>query len=245
MNVQKNLREILLDTETTGLSHEKGDRIVDIACIELMNHVPTGRTYQTYVNPEDRLMNSEATAISGITDDFLVDKPLFRDIVDDFLEFVGDATLVIHNAKFDVGFLNSELNRLNKPLFRLEKAVDTLAIARKKFPGAPANLDALCKRFSIDTSCRTKHGALVDCFLLADVYINLLGGRQGGLSFVAAEKNLLQNKKLLDATKKRSKRSFLASDEEVEAHKEFATKNIDSPMWNNKYEKAEQKKNVA
>ena len=183
MTVRKNIREIVLDTETTGLSHENGDRIVDIGCVELINHVQTGNTYHVYINPEDRKMHSDASAISGITDEFLADKPLFKDIVDDFLKFVDNCPLVIHNAKFDIGFLNSELARVNKPLFNLDDAIDTLLIARKKFPGAPVNLDALCKRFDVDTSIRVTHGALIDCFLLADVYINLLGGRQSDLSF--------------------------------------------------------------
>jgi DNA polymerase-3 subunit epsilon len=180
-------------------------------------------------------MQKDAIAISGITDDFLQDKPLFREIVDDFLNFVGDGILVIHNAKFDIGFLNSELKRLNKPLFKLENAVDTLEMARKKFPGAPANLDALCKRFNIDTSYRTKHGALIDCFLLADIYVNLLGGRQSGLSF-SAEKTEKNSGIAKTNEKKYARRRFQAEMEEIEAHKEFLKKNIDSPMWNEHYE---------
>ncbi|MDR0677585.1 MAG: DNA polymerase III subunit epsilon [Holosporaceae bacterium] len=228
MNFPKSVREVVLDTETTGLSYEKGERIVDIACIELVNHVQTGKTYQTYVNPQKK-MHREASAISGLTDEFLADKPLFHEIADNFLNFVGDATLVIHNAKFDVGFLNSELERLGKPLFDLRDAVDTLEIARKKFPGTPVNLDALCKRFEIDTSARVTHGALVDCVLLAEVYINLLGGRQSALSF-ASESSEKQNLSIKNHQIQKD-RGFPPSKEEKEAHKEFL-KSLNSPLWN-------------
>jgi DNA polymerase-3 subunit epsilon len=231
MTISKNLREIVLDTETTGLSHENGDRIVDIACIELINHIPTGNTYQVYINPQ-REMHRDATAISGITNDFLKDKLLFREIADDFLKFVDNSRLVIHNAKFDIGFLNNELSRVNKPLFNLYDAVDTLDIARKKFPGSPASLDALCKRFEIDLSGREKHGALIDCYLLADVYIHLLGGRQSGLSFGAEKINA--KAKYVKTEKTHKHRSFSPSLEEIEAHKEFITK-IKSPIWNKYY----------
>ncbi|MCR5224969.1 MAG: DNA polymerase III subunit epsilon [Alphaproteobacteria bacterium] len=223
------MREIVLDTETTGLSHENGDRIVDIGCVELINHVQTGNTYHVYINPEARKMHPDASAISGITDEFLADKPLFKDIVDDFLKFVDDSPLVIHNAKFDIGFLNSELARVNKPLFNLEDAIDTLMIARVKFPGAPVNLDALCKRFNVDTSIRVTHGALIDCFLLADVYINLLGGRQSDLSFSDTS---IQKQKTEDRNKNvRPKRSFPPSEEELSAHAEFL-KTLNDALWN-------------
>jgi len=230
MTILENSREIVLDTETTGLNYAGGDRIVDIACVELKNHVPTGNTYQVYINPQKE-MHKDATAISGITDDFLKDKPLFRDIVDDFLKFVDNATLVIHNAKFDVGFLNSELSRLNRPLFKLEDAIDTLDIARKKFPGAPVNLDALCKRFGIDLSCREKHGALIDCFLLADVYINLLGGRQNGLF---NQENVQVTNSIIKAKKQLTERRFGTSTEEISDHKEFS-KSINSKNWDKYY----------
>ncbi|GHU11525.1 DNA polymerase III subunit epsilon [Alphaproteobacteria bacterium] len=218
----------MLDTETTGLYHASGDRIVDIACVELINHIPTGNTYQVYINPE-REMQKDATAISGITDKFLVGKPLFREIVDEFLDFVQDSKLVIHNAKFDIGFLNSELSRVDKPLFSLKNTVDTLDMARKKFPGSPANLDALCKRFEIDTSARTKHGALIDCFLLAEVYINLLGGRQSDLTF-HPEKTKPDLAVIKNTESKRKKRHFDVSEEEKNAHGEFL-KTVNSPLW--------------
>ncbi|MDR2794685.1 MAG: DNA polymerase III subunit epsilon [Holosporaceae bacterium] len=229
MTISKNLREIVLDTETTGLSHVNGDRIVDVACVELINHIPTGNTYQVYINPE-REMQQEAVAISGITNKFLVGKPLFHEIVDDFLEFIQDSALVIHNAKFDIGFLNSEMARLDKPQFSMKNTIDTLEMARKKFPGSPASLDALCKRFEIDTSARTKHGALIDCFLLAEVYINLLGGRQSDLSFHndnPAAGALAGVKK----TKARHvKRYFAVSENEKTSHEEFL-KTIHNPIW--------------
>ena len=187
MNISKNIREIVLDTETTGLHLNNGDRIVDIACVELINHVQTGKVYQTYINPQKK-MDEEAQRITGIDNEFLKDKPLFEEIVDEFLDFVKDSPLVIHNAKFDVDFLNSELSRVGKPLFKLEEAIDTLKLAKIKFPGSAVNLDALCRKFEIDTSIRVTHGALVDCYLLADVYLNLLGGRQSGLIFEEEKK---------------------------------------------------------
>jgi DNA polymerase-3 subunit epsilon len=231
MTISQNVREIVLDTETTGLSHREGDRIVDIACLELINHVSTGRTYQAYVNPQ-REMRPDATAISGITDAFLKDKPLFHEIVNDFLEFIGDSKLVIHNAKFDIGFINSELTRLNRQNFSMEIAIDTLEMARRKFPGAPANLDALCRRFEIDTSARTKHGALIDCYLLAEVYINLLGGRQSGLSFGVGIPERAAVAKSTDKFATRNDIVVLApSTEELAAHEEHL-RDVSSPIWN-------------
>lgn len=230
MSIQKDLREIVLDTETTGLEYENGDRIVDIACIELINHIPTGITYQTYINPQ-RKMAEEATLISGITDDFLKDKPLFREIVDDFLDFVKDSKLVIHNAKFDIGFINSELERINKPKFNLDNAIDTLDMARKKFPGASASLDSLCKRFNIDTSAREKHGALIDCFLLAEVYVNLIGGKQSGLIFHQDETN---NIKMQREKNTYPHRIFEISEAEITIHKEFI-KTINNSLWQKYY----------
>lgn len=221
----KKVREIVLDTETTGLSPEDGDRIVDIGCVELIDHMPTGNTYQVYINPQKE-MTSDAVRITGLTDEFLNDKPIFSEIVDDFLNFIGDATLVIHNAAFDIHFLNSELGRLGKPLFELKETIDTLDMAHRKFPGAPASLDALCKRFNVNTSMREKHGALVDCLLLADVYIYLLGGKQAGLDFQSdedAEDEALMARVASGQlqTQNRKKRSFKASKEEIAAHEEF------------------------
>ena len=171
------MREIVLDTETTGFKHEVDDRIVEIGAVELFNHLPTGRTYHQYINPE-RDMPDGAFQVHGLSREFLSDKPVFAEIAQAFLDFVGDAQMVIHNAGFDVPFLNSELRRLNLPQFPMSQATDTLAIARKRFPGSPASLDALCRRFGIDNSMREKHGALLDSEILAEVYLELIGGRQ-------------------------------------------------------------------
>ncbi len=178
------MREIVLDTETTGLDPAEGHRIIEIACLELSNHVPTGVTFQRYVNPE-REMPDDALAVHGITAAFLADKPRFSEVAEDLLAFLGAAPLVIHNAEFDLRFLNTELARLGSPPLPPERAIDTLLLARRKFPGAQASLDALCRRFEIDTSARAKHGALVDCHLLAQVYLELLGGRQPTLGLAA------------------------------------------------------------
>ncbi|MEL7215739.1 MAG: DNA polymerase III subunit epsilon [Pseudomonadota bacterium] len=179
------MREIVLDTETTGLSPRDGDRIVEIGAVELMGHVPTGRTYHQYINPQ-RPMAEEAFAVHGLGDDFLADKPTFAEIGQAFLDFIGDAKLVIHNAAFDMGFLNHELKMQGLPLIPDAQAVDTLHIARNRFPGAQNSLDALCRRFGVDNSGREKHGALLDSELLADVYLELLGGRQPGFGLADA-----------------------------------------------------------
>jgi DNA polymerase-3 subunit epsilon len=174
------MREIVLDTETTGFDPETGDRIVEIGAVELYNHLPTGKTYHQYINPE-RAMPKEAFEVHGLGDDFLRDKPVFANIGQAFLSFIADAKLVIHNASFDIKFLNAELKWMNLPLIPREQAIDTLAIARSKFPGSPASLDALCRRFGIDNSSRTLHGALLDSEILAEVYLELIGGRQPDL----------------------------------------------------------------
>jgi DNA polymerase-3 subunit epsilon len=227
MNISRYVREIVLDTETTGLSFENGDRIVDVAAVELLNHVQTGRVFQAYVNPE-RKMSAEASAVSGITDEFLADKPLFRDIADEFLAFTGNAGLVIHNAKFDLEFLNGELALIGKSLPEENEIVDTLEIAREKFPGMPANLQALCKRFGIDTSGRVRHGALIDCKLLAEVYINLLGGRQSGLSFDTETPDSV--KTLKNKRPFREARHFPPSEDEISAHEKFL-QTLNSALW--------------
>ena len=174
------MREIILDTETTGLDPATGDRVVEIGAVELLNHLPTGRTFHVYINPE-RDMPKEAEAVHGLSTAFLSDKPVFAAIAEDFLTFISDATLVIHNASFDVGFLNAELGFLGHPSIPPERVVDTLHIARQKHPGAANSLDALCRRYGIDNSKRTKHGALLDSELLAEVYLELIGGRQRAL----------------------------------------------------------------
>ena len=171
------MREIVLDTETTGFDPETGDRIVEIGGVELFNHVATGRTYHQYINPE-RDMPQDAFAVHGLSAEFLADKPRFAEIAQAFLDFVGDAKLVIHNAAFDMKFLNAELKWMRLPELPWERAIDTLMIARKRFPGSPASLDALCRRFGIDNSARTLHGALLDSEILAEVYLELIGGRQ-------------------------------------------------------------------
>lgn len=171
------MREIVLDTETTGLEPAEGHRVVEIGAVELFNHMPTGRTWHQYINPE-RPMPEEAFAVHGLGDDFLRDKPLFAEIGSKFVEFVGDAKLVIHNASFDMKFLNWELKSCRIAPLPMERAIDTLAMARQKFPGAPASLDALCRRFGIDNAARTLHGALLDSEILAEVYLELIGGRQ-------------------------------------------------------------------
>lgn len=180
------MREIVLDTETTGLDPSQGHRVIEIGCIELKNGTPTGGRYHAYINPE-RDVPEEATRISNLTTEFLLDKPLFADVAEGFLAFIGDSPLVIHNAEFDIKFLNAELTRLARPTIAFGRAVDTVLIARKRFPGAPASLDALCRRFDISLEERRGkgHGALLDAELLAQVYLELSGGRQPGLELVA------------------------------------------------------------
>jgi DNA polymerase-3 subunit epsilon len=178
------MREIVLDTETTGLEPELGHRVVEIACIELNNHLPTGNSRRWYVNPE-RDMPTEAYAVHGISAEFLRAQPRFAEVADEFLAFLEGAPLVIHNAAFDIAFLNAELARAGRSPLPPGIAIDTLEIARRKFPGAQASLDALCRRFAIDNSARTRHGALLDAELLAEVYLELIGGRQPGLELIA------------------------------------------------------------
>ena len=178
-------REIILDTETTGLDPATGDRIAEIGAVELINHLPTGNTFHVYINPE-RDMPKEAEAVHGLSSAFLRDKPVFSAIVQDFLDFIGDAALIIHNASFDMAFINAELGFLRLPSSPPERVVDTLHIARQKHPGAANSLDALCRRYGVDNSRRTKHGALLDSELLAEVYLELIGGRQTALILEAS-----------------------------------------------------------
>lgn len=178
------MREIVLDTETTGFKPEEGHRLVEIGCLELINHVKTGRKpFHVYINPE-RDMPEEAAKVHGLTGEFLADKPVFAAVVDEFLEFIEDSPLVIHNAAFDMSFINAELLGVGRRPLPRDRAVDTLLMARRKFPGSPASLDALCKRFGVDNSGRSFHGALLDAELLADVYLELMGGRQVGLALM-------------------------------------------------------------
>ncbi len=180
------MREIVLDTETTGLDPDAGHRLVEIAAVELVNHLPTGRKFQRYLKP-DCEMSAEAQAVHGLTPAFLADKPVFAEIVAELLEFMGEARLIIHNAEFDLKFLNAELKALGFPAVPGSRAIDTVQLARRKFPGAPASLDALCQRFSIDNTHRTLHGALLDAELLSEVYLELIGGRQSHLSLEREE----------------------------------------------------------
>lgn len=174
------MREIVLDTETTGFDAEGADRIIEIGCVELMNYLPTGETFHVYINPK-RDVPIEAQNVHGITTEFLKDKPLFREIADEFRDFIASDRLIIHNAPFDIGFLNAELGRVKRPIIEMNRVLDTLALARRKHPAGPNSLDALCKRYNIDNSGRTYHGALLDSELLADVYLELTGQRQAHL----------------------------------------------------------------
>ncbi len=222
------MREVVLDTETTGLSPENGDRVVEIGCLELTNHMATGRTYHCYVNPEIT-MPSAAQDVHGLSDEFLADKPLFAAIADDFLGFTGDDPLIIHNAAFDMGFINAELRRLGRPPLPATQAVDTVSMARQKFPGAPASLDALCRRFSIDNSARTLHGALLDAQLLAEVYLELCGGRQPGL--VLESNDVASSATSATPRISRQPRPFALSDAERDAHQKFMA-TLTDPIWN-------------
>ena len=174
------MREIVLDTETTGLDPLQGHRVVEIGCLELVNHMPTGHSFHVYLNP-DRDMPVGAFQVHGLSEAFLADKPRFPEVADDFLAFIDDGALIAHNASFDMAFLNAELQRAGRPLIPGDRVIDTLALARRKFPGANNGLDALCRRFNVDNSSRTLHGALLDAELLAEVYLELIGGRQPGL----------------------------------------------------------------
>ena len=223
------MREIVLDTETTGFKPEDGHRVIEIGCVELVNHLPSGRTRQWYINPE-RDVPEDAVRVHGITTEFLADKPLFRDIVVEFLDFIADAPLVAHNANFDVTFLNAELKRLALPGVTPGRTiVDTVQLARKKFPGSPASLDALCKRFSIDNSGRSLHGALLDSTLLAEVYLELLGGRQTGFA-LAAPGTTARGGQTRTTRTSRPARPHAPSPEELEAH-EALLKKLKSPLW--------------
>lgn len=230
------MREICFDTETTGLDPASGHRLVEIGCVELINRVPTGKDYHVYINPE-RDMPIGAFEVHGLSEAFLADKPLFADIVEDFLAFVGDDKLVIHNASFDMKFVNAELKACGRPTLPMSQAIDTVAMARAKFPGAQASLDALCRRFEIDNSARTKHGALLDAELLAEVYIELTGGRQTGLSFGedAAGGDTAQDvgRSARTSTDRpvRPARPHAPTDAELAAHSAFIAAKIKNPVW--------------
>jgi DNA polymerase-3 subunit epsilon len=221
------MREIVLDTETTGLDPAAGHRIVEIACLELLNRVPTGDRFQRYVNPE-RDMPEEAFKVHGLSSEFLAAHPVFAEIIEDFLEFIGSAPLVIHNAEFDLRFLNAEFALLGRPALDLGRAIDTLPLARRRFPGAQVNLDALCRRFEIDNSGRTLHGALLDCELLAEVYLELNGGRQPDLGL--AQNRVAGVASPAETRVPRSARAHEANAEELEAHRALVEK-LRDPIW--------------
>lgn len=228
---KKQLREITLDTETTGLNPYEGHKIVEIGCVELINRVRTGNTFHVYINPCIP-MPQEAFNIHGLSSEFLSDKPLFPDVVKDFLAFIQDDSLVIHNAPFDMRFLNKELENVGLPLLTMDKAIDTLQLARKKFPGSQATLDALCRRYNIDLSKRTKHGALLDADLLVDVYVELMGGAQ---SAMFSDTPILRHSvtELKGKVKDYPRREATAvTIDELEAHKELQKK-LKKPVWEN------------
>ena len=222
------MREIVLDTETTGLSPNAGDKILEIGCVELINGVPSGAVFHQYINP-GRDVPEEAFAIHGLSEEFLSDKPMFSEIVDTFLEFLGEAHLIIHNAEFDIGFLNAELELVNRPRIPMSRTTDTIRLARQKFPGSPASLDALCKKFKIDCSNRKLHGALLDSQLLAEVYQELSGGRQGGLTFETT-KNLADDAEVPRKHIRRP-RAAPADPEELAAHSVFIGR-FKKSLWN-------------
>src|SRR5690625_81196 len=222
------MREIVLDTETTGLDPDNGDRIVEIGCVELINYVPTGQSRQYYINPE-RDMPEEAFKVHGLSAEFLADKPRFAEIAEDFLDFVRDDILVIHNAEFDLRFLNAELGLLGYPLIPAERAFDTVALARRRFPGAQASLDALCRRFSIDLSARSLHGALLDCELLASVYLELRGGRQPGLTLDSGAEE--EARTVVAAPRRhRPARPHAPTEAELAAHARML-ESLKEPLW--------------
>lgn len=231
------MREVVLDTETTGLDPKNGDRIVEIGAVELFNHMPTGKFFHKYLDPEIA-MPQEALAVHGLSDDFLKDKPKFAEIMHEFLSFVGDSRMVIHNASFDMRFLNAELIRAGGTAYSEEQAIDTLLMARKKFPGAQNSLDALCRRFNIDNSGREKHGALLDSELLSDVYLELIGGRQPGLVLnIDHHENTINHERTgQNEQKKRIKKlKSLITDMEKANHKEFLKSLGEKSIWKKYY----------
>ena len=226
------LREIVFDTETTGTDAGAGDRVIEIGCVELLNHIPTGRSFHKYMNPQ-RANSPGAVAVHGLTDEFLKDKPLFASIADEFLDFIGDGRLVAHNATFDVTFLNAEFSRTGHPPITMDRVVDTLVMARRKHPGAPNNLDALCARYGIDNSRRTKHGALLDAELLAEVYIELIGGKQADLdlTMLRPSADAIRAKETAAQTARPRQTVSRLSDEERDAHLVFVSKLGPNALW--------------
>ncbi len=231
------LREIIFDTETTGLSARDGDRVIEIGAVELINRFPTGKTFHVFISPEGREVHPDALNVHGITNEFLSDKPNFKDILSQFNEFFTTGSLVAHNASFDMGFLNAELARNGEKSFDPDRVVDTLAIARRKFPGQRNSLDALCLRFSIDNSHREKHGALLDSELLAEVYLELMGGRQASLTLehVSGGENTNQTSNSGAETSVTQQRpqelASRLSPNDIERHREFVDELGEKPVW--------------
>jgi DNA polymerase-3 subunit epsilon len=226
------MREIVLDTETTGLDPLRGDRLVEIGCVEIFNRMPTGQTFHRYFNPQ-RDMPAEAFAVHGLSTEFLSSKPLFEEEVEDFLAFIGDAPLVIHNASFDISFINAELDRLRRVPILRDRLVDTLLLARRKHPGVSNRLDDLCSRYSIDNSRRTKHGALLDAELLAEVYVDLIGARQSQL-ILASESREIRAPGIGDMPRRQREIALAPRITEADraAHREFVLTLGDKPIWN-------------
>jgi len=226
------MREIVLDTETTGLDPLRGERLIEIGCVEIFNRMPTGQSFHRHINPE-RQVSAEALAVHGLSSEFLANKPLFAEVADEFLAFIGDAPLVIHNANFDIGFINAELDRLNLGPIARERLVDTLLLARRKHPGVSNRLDDLCSRYAIDNSHRTKHGALLDAELLAEVYVDLIGARQSSLILatdtreirVSGSADMARRQRLLPLAPR-------LTESDREAHRAFIATLGDKPIWN-------------
>ena len=227
------MREIVLDTETTGLDPQDGHRIVEIGAVELHNHVPTGNVYHQYINPLIT-MPDQAFAIHGLSDEFLSDKPKFSEIAKEFLDFIGSAKLVIHNAAFDIKFINAELRSIDEEEITFDRATDTLAIARKKFPGSPASLDSLCRRFKIDNSARVVHGALLDSQILAEVYLELVGGKQPDFALNIANVSNENNNSIFNEKRAQVRKEKLKSrltTEEKANHENFIKELGNTSMW--------------
>lgn len=227
------MREICFDTETTGLDPDTGDRLVEIGAVELINHLPTGKIYHEYINPE-RDVPEEVVKVHGLDNEFLKDKPVFRDVAQSWVDFIGDdGILVAHNASFDLKFINFELKKCGFQTYDWDRVVDTLAIARNEFPGARNNLDALCRRFNVDNSARTYHGALLDAQLLAEVYLQLLGGDEPSINFVksSAENSQKHGENISFTAQNVQKRVFALSEEEQQAHLDFLEKKIKNALW--------------
>jgi DNA polymerase-3 subunit epsilon len=227
------MREIILDTETTGLDPLRGDRLVEIGCVEIFNRMPTGQTFHRHINPE-RDMPVEAFNVHGLSSAFLADKPLFSAVVEEFLEFIADSPLVIHNASFDIGFINAELDRIKRPAIARDRLVDTLLLARRKHPGVSNRLDDLCSRYAIDNSRRTKHGALLDAELLAEVYIDLIGARQSQLVLAAETLDSRAGGGYGDMPRRQRPEPLAPRVTEADraAHRDFVVTLGDKPIWN-------------